>query len=562
MLNLERRTLRELSERAASAYGEKEFLSFTGEEAISFEGLYQQVKQINQLLYQQGIQKGDKVAILSMNMPNWAAAYMGITSYGAVAVPILPEFHLNEIKYILEHSESRMLFLSARQYARFTPETGSILEKLYLLDNFADISHYPEAREELLKLPSVLPEAREDELMPTLTEEDLAVILYTSGTTGSSKGVMLSHKNLVFDAMASFTVFRVLYEDVFLSILPLAHTYENTIGFLIPYLAGSRIHYLRKPPTANALLPALKQVRPTVMLSVPLVIEKIYRNKVLPGLQGKKITKALYGTTVGRKVLHKVAVKKLMKTFGGRIRFFGIGGAKLDPAVELFLREGGFPYAIGYGLTETAPMSAGATAKNMAYQSTGKAMQDVEIILDEEGYPEGQGEVLIKGENVMLGYYKNPELTKKVISPEGYFRSGDLGCFDADGNLHIKGRIKNMIVGANGKNVYPEEIESVINNFQYVVESIVVQKKGKLVAMVHFNKEEIEKQVRQFLSDARDLREDILSQVESKMEELRLELHEYVNKNVNSFSRLQLVVVQHDPFEKTATQKIKRYLYF
>jgi long-chain acyl-CoA synthetase len=317
---------------------------------------------------------------------------------------------------------------------------------------------------------------------------------------------------------------------------------------------GASVHYLRKLPTPAVLLPALKLVKPTIILSVPLIIEKIFKSKIYPAFQKNSVTRALYKMTPTRKLLHKVASKKLMETFGGAVRFFGIGGAKLDPTVERFLLEGKFPYAIGYGLTETSPLLAGAVVNRTRIGSTGPAMPGVELRLGDIDPATGQGEIQAKGPNVMQGYYKNPEATQSVFTTDGWFKTGDRGSFDPDGYLHIKGRIKTMIVGASGENIYPEEIESVINKMRFVLESLVVQKKGKLVAMIHLNMEEIEAQFKHLKSEAR-------TYVNEKTEEILAEIQKKVNAEVNKFSRLQQVVLQPNPFEKTPTKKIKRFLY-
>jgi len=372
---------------------------------------------------------------------------------------------------------------------------------------------------------------------------------------------MLTHRNIVFDAIRGYDIQPVGTEDTFLSILPLAHTYENTLGLILPILGGARIYYLDKPPTASVLVPAMKAVKPTCMLSVPLVIEKIYRNSVVPSLTKNAFMRALYQTTFFRKILHYLAGKKLYKTFGGKLVFFGIGGSKLDGTVERFLREARFPYAIGYGLTETSPLVAGGIGRKIAWQSTGPVIRDVEVKLEESQPGSGQGEILVRGDNVMKGYYRRPDLTKQVMTSDGWFRTGDLGLFDRKGNLHINGRIKNMILGANGKNIMPEDIESVINSYKNVLESLVIKQKGKLVALVHLNREEIEKRVQELLADARQSRKEAYRSVEEYIDYHLNELHKYVNARVNKFSRLQMVVYHPQPFEKTATHKIKRYLY-
>ncbi|MGM0613340.1 MAG: AMP-binding protein, partial [Bacteroidota bacterium] len=300
--------------------------------------------------------------------------------------------------------------------------------------------------------------------------------------------------------------------------------------------------------------PALKKVRPTVMLTVPLIIEKIYKSKVRPVITKNKFTRHLYAVGPLRRSFNRMIGKKLMKTFGGELKFFGIGGAKLDGVVEQFLLEAKFPYAIGYGLTETAPLAAGVNPLTTRWQSTGPAIQDGEVKVNDPDPKTGEGEIWIKGPHVMMGYYKNPEKTKEVITDDEWFKTGDLGKFSDDGYLYIKGRLKNMIVGSSGENIYPEEIESIINNFNHVLESVVVEKKGKLVAMVHFNQQELEEKYH-------DFKEELADYVEQKKQELRDDLLNYVNRRVNRFSRLQIIQVYSEPFQKTATHKIKRFLY-
>ncbi|HZJ36130.1 MAG TPA: AMP-binding protein, partial [Gillisia sp.] len=335
---------------------------------------------------------------------------------------------------------------------------------------------------------------------------------------------------------------------------PLSHSLENTVGFLLPIKYGASVHYLRKPPIASVLLPALQLVKPTIMLTVPLIIEKVFKTKILPKFQKSPAVRFLYSVPPFRKVLHRVAASKLHKTFGGKLHFFGIGGAKLDTAVERFLYEGKFPYAIGYGLTETSPLLAGAVGKNLRIGSTGIAMEGVNLRIGDADPVTGEGEIQANGANVMKGYYKAPEITKEVFTDDGWFRTGDRGAFDKNNLLYIKGRIKSMIVGASGENIYPEEIESVINKMRFVMESLVVEQKGKLVAMIHLNMEEIDNNFRNIKSEA-------ALYIHEKSEEILKEIQKKVNEEVNKFSRIQLVVLQPIPFERTPTKKIKRFLY-
>ena len=531
-------TLRKFGKRAAYA--------FVGEEPRTYERVNRDILALIAFQEKIGILPGDKVAILSLNMPNWATAYFSITFMGAVVVPILPDFSNTEVANVLEHSGAKTIFISNSLLSRIEGFKSEDLKTAILIDDFSLI--YSDKK--LCKFDSSALPVKNYKV----EEEDLASIIYTSGTTGRSKGVMLTHKNISFNALKGRNIQWIDETDRFLSVLPLSHTYENTLGLILPMLCGSSVYYLRKPPTPSVLLPALAKIKPTMMLTVPLIIEKIFFNKVMPALSEKLILRLLYKIPFFRIKLNAAAGKKLLKTFGGELKFYGIGGAKLNKEVEKFLIEAKFPYAIGYGLTETAPLLAGSNPQKAVFESTGPAIEGVELIINSPNKITGEGEIWAKGPNVMKGYYKEPEMTKEVLTQDGWFKTGDLGTIDNNNNLYIKGRLKNMIVGASGENIYPEEIESIINNFRFVVDSLVVQQKGKLVALVQINMEELEKKYQ-------ILKQDMTRQVEDKVDEVLNELQHYVNSQVNKFSQIQKVVLQPVPFQKTATLKIKRFLY-
>lgn len=521
-------------------YGNCDALAFVGQKPMSFTEVNSEVNLLIEKLESVGVKPGDKVAILSANMPNWGIAYFATVFMGAIVVPLLPDFISTEIENILNHSEAKVLFCSSKLKYKLkglkTPliETNFSIEGLKLTESSVATCEVGLAKD----------------WIRDVKEDDLAAIIYTSGTTGSSKGVMLTHKSICFTAMQSTHIHKIGVNDRLLSILPMSHTYENTLGFVMPMFYGSCVYYLGNAPTPSVLLPALKKVKPTMMFSVPLIIEKIYNSKVLATFNKKGLTRFLYKLSPFRKLLNRLAGKKLMDTFGGELKFFGIGGAKLNRRVEQFLIEGKFPYAIGYGLTETAPLLAGSGPAGQKLQSTGPALKGVSLKISDVNPKTGQGEVWAKGPNVMRGYYKDEMNTKEVLTEDGWFKTGDLGSIDENGNLFINGRIKNMIVGASGENIYPEEIESVINNFTHVIESLVVQQKGKLVALVHFNQEELEERYT-------NMKEDM----SGKIDELKKELQTYVNERVNKFSQIHVVLDQVEPFIKTATKKIKRFLY-
>jgi len=465
---------------------------------------------------------------------------------GAVAVPILPDFSAVEAANVLTHSGAKAIFISNSQLSKIEGFKSDDLKTGIQIDDFSILFSDKNAP---VFDPSARPEKTYD-----VDEDDLASIIYTSGTTGRSKGVMLTHKNISFNAMKGKVIQPIDENDRFLSVLPLSHSYENTLGLVLPMISGSCVYYLRKPPTPAVLVPAMAEVKPTMMLTVPLIMEKIYYNKILPAFNEKRILRMLYKISYVRKKLNAIAGKKLYKTFGGHLKFYGIGGAKLNPVVERFLIEAKFPYAIGYGLTETAPLLAGANPSRSVFDSTGPAIEGIELKINNPDGKSGEGEIWARGPNVMKGYYREPEMTAEVLSPDGWFRTGDLGTMDKNGNLFIRGRLKNMILGASGENIYPEEIESVINNFRFVVESLVIQQKGKLVAYVHLNMEELEKKYQ-------NLKLDMARQIEDISSDILAELQEYVNSRVNKFSQINKVVLQPVPFQKTATLKIKRFLY-
>ncbi len=570
-ITLPKRTLREIF-----LYGVKNYpnsLAFVGlstNKSYTYSQVYEQVQKVKKVLYDTfGFKKGDKIAIWAENSPNWGIAFFAVTTSGLVAVPLLPDFTAHEVNNILKHSEAKAIFVSKKQLAKYK-ELGNILDKVILLDDFTQINDLKNF--DLTQNTRLLDQPLDPEKEYDVDEEDLAFIVYTSGTTGKSKGVMLLHRNTASNVLDIQYVEWLDPGEKFLSILPLSHTYENTVGFLAPFLHGSTIYYLEKPPTASLLLPALRKVKPTYMLSVPLIIEKIYRKNILPEINKNKITKNIYKTSIGRKLLNRLAGKKLLKIFGGELKFFGIGGAKLDPEVELFLRQAKFPYAIGYGMTETGPLLAGANPREIRYQSCGKPVRSVKLKIKDPDPKTGEGEIIAKGPNVMKGYYKEPELTKQTFTEDGWIRTGDLGVFDKDGFLYIKGRIKNLILGPSGENIYPEEIEAIINSFENVNESLVIEREGKLVALVHFDFESIEKKATEWIAEQCKKANDYLKCQEQKLkdkytavnqylEHISKQLKEYVNQRVNRSSRIAKVEIQKEPFVKTATKKIKRFMY-
>lgn len=546
--NLEDFTLPSLLKRSVTLYADKKVLSKVDQEPMTYTQFNESVHAMIQLLKKNGIRKGDKVALLSENMPNWAVAYFSVTYFGGVIVPILPDFHPADVQHIIRHSEAKAVFVS-QKYLQTIEELDNSnmkfvikLDDLTLIDDLTNHSYISKLTQKIVSKE-----------LPKPDEDDMAALLYTSGTTGHSKGVMLSHKNLVTNAMSAYKNVKALPEDTFLSILPLAHTFECTVGMLLPILHGCDIVYLDKAPTPNVLIKAFAIVKPTMMLSVPLIIEKIYKNKIVPKFTSSLLIKTVYKIPFIRKLLNKIAGKKLIKTFGGRIKFFGIGGAALSPYVEKFLVEANFPYIVGYGLTETSPLIAGG---RMGYPikigSTGLPMVGVEVQIKDPNPQNGEGEIITKSPSVMLGYYKDEQQTKEVIK-DGWFYTGDLGYIDEDGYLFISGRSKNVIIGSGGENIYPEQIEAIINQNKAVLDSLVMEKDGKLIARIHLDYELIDKMFHAHNTPENEVREKIAQYLEN----MRVE----VNSQLSSFSKIQKFIEQIEPFVKTPTKKIKRYLY-
>lgn len=541
MDNVHQRSLRALLEFSFTHYQDKPFLHFIDGPGYTYREFHSKTYDIANMLSRYGMQRGDMIGLLSQNMPNWGVAYFATAAFGMITVPMLPDFSESEIKHILKHSEARALFVSRKLLHKVLPKAMDRLETIICLDDFSVIKGEP------CQEPAGLP--GEEDIMP----DDLAAVIYTSGTTGSSKGVMLSHRNLCANLWSTEDARPSFDWDVWLSLLPLSHTLECSMCLLLPMQAGASVNYIERAPTPTILMNALAKVHPTTILSVPLIIEKVYRSAVLPKLTASPLLRFMHHIPPLRKMMHRKAGKQLLEKFGGRIRFFGIGGARLDPEVERFLLEARFPYAIGYGLTETSPLIAAAPPEKVRLGSTGPVVKGVELKLLDKDPKTGVGEIAVKGDNVTRGYFKNPETTAAAFTEDGWFKTRDLGYLDKDGWLYIKGRSSTTIIGPSGENIYPEEVESVINSHEMVSESIVTSRKGRLTALVHFDSEKL----KAFLESTDELKRT----THEKLENLKKEIIEYVNQKVSKFSRISDIDQQENAFEKTATHKIKRYLY-
>lgn len=534
-------TLYEVLHESIKKFSDHIALSQWQGEEITYGQVGERVAQLQETLVSAGLNPGDKVAILSSNMPNWGISYFAVTTAGYVAVPILPDFTTEDLDRIIEHSETKALLVSDKLFNKVSKTTTDRLNIVIRTKNLSIISQ----------------RVKEQGSTAIPKPEDLAAIIYTSGTTSSPKGVMLSHYNISAQTWLIEPLFRLKDDDVLLSVLPLSHTYECSLGLVYAFSAGCHMVYLDKAPTVSVLTAALKEVRPTTMIIVPLIIEKIYRARVLAKFTSNAFWRTIYKVGFMRRYLHRVAGKKLLKFFGGRIRFLGIGGAKLDTNAEKFLYEAKVPYAIGYGLTETAPLLAGAVGDMVRIGSTGPILEGIEARIENVNLETGQGEIVVKSPSQMMGYYKNEEATREVMTSDGWFRTGDLGCFDEDGWLYIKGRLKNMIVGPSGENIYPEDIETVLNSHVFISESVVTEQEGHLVALVHFDKEAIEARYEELVDKWKQTKQEW----ERFKDETMAEIKEYVNARVNRNSRITEVVEEEEEFVKTPTKKIRRFLY-
>lgn len=500
----------------------------------TYAGFKAQCDSLSKQLTQFGIGASDKVAILSQNMPEWTVAFFATVPFGRIAIPILPESSANEVTNILNHSESKVLFVSKKLLPNVSREC---IDKLTLV---IDIETFEIIKQDNDKFTC-------DGKVAMPMPDDIATIIYTSGTTGNAKGVVLSHRNLTSCVASCFHAQPRNEKDRWLSILPMSHTLELTLGVLYPMYVGACVYYMSKPPVPALLLKAIQAVKPTTMLSVPLIIEKIYRSSIVPTIKKSRVLSWM--NTHMNLLMCKIIGLKLKKTFGGHLSFFGIGGAKLDTEVETFLLRADFPYAVGYGLTETSPLLSFTVGKTRAPGSIGYTVKNVELRLDNINPETGEGEIVAKGPNVMLGYYKDPERTRKAFTADGWFRTNDLACIDEKGRYYIKGRLSNMILGSSGENIYPEEIEQVINGIDDVDESIIVPRDGKLVALVTFNENVI------------DWNQEGEDEFFRKIEEYKARILGIVNKNVNRTSKVSAVQILREPFEKTATRKIRRFKY-
>lgn len=521
---------------------------------LQYHDVARKIEKLHIMFENSGVVRGDKIALAGRNSAAWAAAFLAVLTYGAVAVPILHEFTAEQIHNIVNHSDSKLLFVGDVVATEIDATKMPKLEGIiYIPDYSLKLSRSDKltyAREHLNELfGKKYPKYFRSEHVKYYHEsgpEELALINYTSGTTGFSKGVMLPYRALWSNN--DFAEHALGHEikpgDNVISILPMAHMYGLAFEFIFEFISGCHIYYLNRVPSPVIIAKAFAEVKPKIIVSVPLIIEKIIRKKVFPKIQDPKIQLLLKLPGINRKIFEKVC-EEVTNAFGGNFYQVIVGGAAFSQEVETFLNQIGFRYTVGYGATECAPIICYADYKDFVPGSCGKAALHMQVKIDSHNPQAVPGEILVKGPNVMLGYYKNEEATKESIDKDGWFHTGDLGLMDADGNVFIKGRSKNMLLGSNGQNIYPEEIEDKLNSMNMVSESVVIQEGEKLVGLVYPDYE---------AANEKGYNNDNLMEIMEENKQL-------LNAILPSYCRLNTIELHEEEFAKTPKRSIKRYLY-
>ena len=521
---------------------------------LQYHDVARKIEKLHIMFENSGVQQGDKIALCGRNSACWAVAFLATLTYGAVAVPILHEFTAEQIHNIVNHSGAKLLFVGDVVATVIDATKMPDLEGIIYIPDYSLVVSRTEkltyAREHLnemfgKKFPKYFRQEHVHYRRETSGEE-LALINYTSGTTGFSKGVMIPYRAMWSNCDFAKSVLgsTVKAGDSVISILPMAHMYGMSFEFFFEFLHGCHIYYLTRVPSPAIIAQAFSEVKPAIIIAVPLVIEKIIRKKVFPKIQNNRMRLLLNMPVLNRKVNQKIC-EQVKNAFGGRFYEIIIGGAAFNQEVEQFLKRIDFPYTVGYGATECAPIICYADYHDFVPGSCGKPVVHMEVRIDSEDPENVPGEILARGLNVMLGYYKNEEATRQALDKDGWYHTGDLGTMDANGNVFIKGRSKNMLLSANGQNIYPEEIEDKLNSMALVNESIVIQQGDKLVGLVHPDYDEAK--------GMRLTNDDIVAVMEQNRQELNAELPAY--------SKLSTIKIQEEEFEKTPKKSIKRYLY-
>jgi long-chain acyl-CoA synthetase len=496
-----------------------------------------------------GIAEGDKIALIGRNSANWCAIYLSVLTYGAVIVPILPDFKPDDLVNLVNHSDSKLMFADDKIFETIRnsniPAIAGVisLDDFSLLDSNAKIKEiYSQLNERFTK---TWPELRPDLIkFSEIDNEKLAVISYTGGTTGFSKGVMIPHRSLAANIKFAQEHMPLKPGDPLVSFLPLAHTYGCAFEFLFPFTFGCHITILSKTPSPQIILQAFGEIKPRLILSVPLVIEKIFKKQILPVIR-KPHMKALLAIPGLNKIIHKKINAKLTDSFGGRFHEVVIGGAALNPEAERFFRKIGFRFTVGYGMTECGPLISYSSWDTTRLGASGKAVDTLEVTIDSSNPEKEIGEIILRGDNVMLGYYKNEKATSEIIDQKGWMHTGDLGVIDKEGNIYIKGRSKVMILGPSGKNIFPEEIEAVINNMDYIAESLVILEDNKLIGLIYPDFEMMKKD---------NISEDQLVQILEKTRKT-------VNERIPEYMAVSKFRIHPEEFAKTPKRSIRRFLY-
>ena len=526
---------------------------YSSKHTLTYKELSEEIAKLHILMKECGISKGDKVALVGKNTPQWCTVFMAVVTYGAILVPILQEFNPHDMHHIINHSDAKLFFASNALWEHLEPERLPNIRATISIDNFAVLSQQDD--ENIEEIMSTLNKRFAERYPNGFTPDDvvyadngndeLAIINYTSGTTGFSKGVMLTGNNLAGNVTFGIRSHLHYPGSRCLSFLPLAHAYGCAFDFLTPLATGSHITLLGRTPSPKILLKALAEVKPNLIICVPLILEKVYRKQIQPLISKGAMRFALNIPVINDQIYGQIR-KKLVDAFGGEFEEVIVGGAPLNGEVESFLRKIKFPFTVGYGMTECAPLISYTPYREFQGSSSGRTLFGyVETKIEKTDPNSEVGEICVRGEHVMQGYYKNEEATNAVIDADGWLHTGDLGTISPDGTIFIKGRCKTMLLGANGQNIYPEEIEAKINNMPYVMESLVVERDGRLTALVFPDFETM---------DADGISSDELPQI---MEQNRKE----VNKIVAPYEQKAKIQLHANEFEKTPKRSIKRYLY-
>ena len=517
-------------------------------ETFTFANFATEIARIHAIYRVLGVEAGDKAALAAKNSSRWAMAFLATTTYRAVAVPILCDFTPEAITNLTAHSDSVALFTDAKIWEEMDVEKLPNVRIVINLENYSilhlrDEEMRSKIEEALAEIPAIYPEEKKHEVVKygELSLDDLAIINYTSGTTSQPKGVMLTSRNISTNIEFALDKIPIEEGDQIISMLPLAHMYGMAFEFIYPVCGGGHVYFLGKTPTPTLLMQALADVQPYLLITVPLVIEKIFKGKIMPIL-GKPVMKVLTHTPGLNKLIYSKVRKQLLTTFGGKLRSIILGGAALNPSIEKVMRKVKLPYTVGYGMTECAPLLSYAPWDSFKAGSCGRAVDGLELRIDSENPQKKVGEIQAKGPNVMIGYYKNEEATRATFTEDGFLRTGDLGIIDKQGNVFIKGRSKCMILTASGQNIYPEEVEAVLNNLPHVAESLIVERNKHLVALVALT--------------ANDLALDEAT-INAELEQTRL----MANELLPSYSQVTKIEIVREGFAHTPKQSIKRFLY-